>query len=137
MMWYFAAYSCDSSFSHVTRCYVCDVFVATVEGSTNMFHVLSALLCVFDAILFMLCLEVMVASWPTGSPALSLEKERDPICCHHYILQASRDCLCLHPVSQFHPLTHYQPVSFEQEGGCYSSRSAIHSTLGKKKKIAV
>lgn len=77
MTWYFAACSCVSSLSHVTGCYVCDVFVATGKGSINMFHVLSALLCVFDAILFILCLEVMVVSWPTGSPALSLKNERE------------------------------------------------------------
>lgn len=46
----------------------------------------------------------------------------------HSMLQATRDCLCLHPVSQFHPLTHHEPVSFKQEGG----GSAIHSALGEK-----
>lgn len=106
-------------------CYVCDMFVATAEVSTNMLHVLSALRHVFDAILFMLCLALMVASWPTGSP--TLEKERDPICCHQGSLHFTG--LERLPLPPSNPHTHrHGPISCEQEGG----HSAIYSTLDKK-----
>lgn len=77
---YFAIYR--SAFLTCNGGVTSDMFIGTAEGSINMLHVLSALLRVFDANLLVLCLVVMVASWPTGSQALSLEKERDPICCH-------------------------------------------------------